>query len=124
MRRSLRWMLVPCLLVTAACTADGPLAPQLAPEPAGLQLNEETPDTARGLALWLSFTETIPADTQEPLYIVDGVIWQPGSIGSLDPNSIEHIAVTRGDPTAIVGCKTATDLVIITTRVAPARRRS
>lgn len=115
MRRSLRWMLVPCLLVTTACTADGPLVPQPSPEPARLQLNAETPATARELPNWLSCAPTV-LNRGEPLYVVDGVIVPAGCIGFLDPNSIEHITVSKGDP-KFNGTRAVRDVVFITTRV-------
>lgn len=114
MARTLRLIATFALLGTAACAADGPLAPQLAP--ARMQRNAETPRTARELAQWLSSAGLMRVDGREPLYIVDGVVWPTGSIGLLDPSSIEHIERLNPEPTAYVGCRVTTDVVIIATR--------
>ncbi len=105
------------LLGTAACTADGPLEPQLAPEPARMQRSAETPRTAPEFAQWLSSAGLMRADGREPMYIVDGVVWPTGSIGLLDLSSVEHIERLKPEPTAyVLGCRATTDVVIIATR--------
>ena len=57
--------------------------------------------------------------TQTPLYVLDGLPFQPGKGGVLtavDPYSIESIKLLRGTEAAIYGIEGANGVIIITTK--------
>lgn len=115
------------LLGTAACGTDGPLAPQLSPEPGGSQPATQAdvtpaPDAAasRPPTVTIRCGGPIPAQGVPPLYVVDGR--EIASIEELDPGTIDAIEVIRGAAAVErYGSRAAIGAVLITTR-SPGRR--
>jgi len=55
--------------------------------------------------------------TTAPLFIVDGITYEQGSINELDPNNIESISVHKdASATALYGAAGANGVVVITTK--------
>jgi TonB-dependent SusC/RagA subfamily outer membrane receptor len=62
--------------------------------------------------------------TQTPLYILDGLPFQPGKGGVLsgvDPYSIQEIKVLRGTEAGIYGIEGANGVILIKTKRGPSR---
>ena len=51
-----------------------------------------------------------------PLYIVDGVIYESYNIDKLDPNKIENISILKKEQTTVFGEKGASGVIVITTK--------
>jgi TonB-dependent SusC/RagA subfamily outer membrane receptor len=115
------------LLGTAACAADGPLAPQLAPEPEPAARADVTPGPDAAASSQPSIRlrcggATLAQGAPPPVYVVDGRVLPAESIGDVDPTSIDHIELIRGAAAvARYGERAGNGVVIITTRRAPGR---
>ena len=126
MPRSLRWMLVPCLLVTAACAPDAILAPEvIAPERESVAQREEPAPAAEepSRTTYVIIGCSGPVRTSKsPLYIVDGVIM------SAKPAGLEAADITcppeENADTSLYGCRAPSGVILIATRAEPARGRS
>ncbi|HEX6041729.1 TonB-dependent receptor plug domain-containing protein [Longimicrobium sp.] len=114
------------LLGTAACGTDGPLAPQISPEPKDGQPAAQAdvtpaPDAvaSRPPTVILRCGGSISAQGAPPLYLVDGR--EITSLETLDPGTIDAIEVVKGAAAvARYGPRAATGAVLITTHAVQA----
>lgn len=73
------------------------------------------------ISVWISGTSSFISG-QEPLFILDGMAIQPagGGLSSINPNSIESIAVLKNaSETAIYGSRGANGVILIKTKRGP-----
>lgn len=55
--------------------------------------------------------------TSNPLYVVDGVVWEGGGLDAINPNDIESIDVLKdASSTAIYGTRGSNGVIIVTTK--------
>ncbi|HEX2207926.1 MAG TPA: TonB-dependent receptor plug domain-containing protein [Longimicrobium sp.] len=132
MRRLTRLLACLPLLANTACAADAIAGPEVAPEPlaqteaveqvsrASAAAVEDAPAPPSPPRYMMRCIRSISPPAEEPLYIVDGVVWR-GPAPDLVPADIEAIEVLKGTAAAsLYGTRAAHGVIIITT----AQRRS
>ena len=55
----------------------------------------------------------LSTDVAEPLYVVDGVIWQPAEVRQLNLNRIKSISILKDPSAGAIFCRSARDGVIV-----------
>lgn len=76
----------------------------------------DTPGTSPGIII--GCRATIQQDN-EPLYVIDGVVYEASQIKSINPNDIERIDILKdAAASAIYGCRASHGVIIITTKKA------
>lgn len=99
MERVFRLIAVCTLPVAAACGTDGPLAPQLTPEPAHERPappSDAAPVASRAPVLVFRCGGAILPQNGPPLFVVDGRVLAEADVGEVDPSAIESIQVVKG----------------------------
>ncbi len=55
--------------------------------------------------------------TQDPILVVNGILWEYAALDSIDPGEIESINILkRENATAIIGCRALNGVVLVTTK--------
>lgn len=54
--------------------------------------------------------------SQDPLYVIDGTIWDNGGYDAIDPNDIESIQVLKDASAAIYGSRSSNGVILVTTK--------
>ena len=93
-------------------------------EPIESVLQRKTPGllvvrTASGIALQIRGSSSFRGGTTPPLFMLNGLPYQPGPDGALtgiDPHDIETITVLKGPDAAIYGMQGANGVIVITTK--------
>ena len=75
----------------------------------------DTPGTSPGIII--RCRATIQQDN-EPLYVVDGIPYDPDQIKSINPDDIESISILKKSVSAIIGCRPSNGVILITTKKA------